>query len=77
MNNPATILKFIKPEMISKYSVQWVEGGYGWHDSRYSQKTTITLLKDLNKNPNVDQGTIQVFVVTNNGLKVHVYGNDQ
>lgn len=75
MNNPAAILKFIKPEMITKYSVQWVEGGYGWNDSRYSQKTAINLLNDLKKNNNVDPSTIQVFVVTQSGLKVHVYGN--
>jgi hypothetical protein len=75
MNNPATILKYIRQDMVTKYSVQWVEGGYGWNDSRYSQKTIINLLNDLKKNPNVDPSTIQVFVVMHNGLKVHVYGN--
>ena len=75
MNNPATILKYIRPDMVSKYSVQWVQSGYGWNDTKYSQKTTIDLLKDLHKNINIDSSTIQVFVVMHNGLKVHVYGN--
>lgn len=78
MTLPATyMLKFIKPKQVKHYKIQWFQGGHQWTTHKYSQPTTIAAIKDLQQSEAVDRSTINLFVVTHDGMEIHVYGNDE
>jgi hypothetical protein len=63
-------------KLIKRYIVQWRQYDLDFAEFKHSQTSAIKTLNDL-KNSSVDPSTIQVYAELTNGLKFHVYGNDE
>lgn len=69
------MLKRLNKNAIKKYVVKWLQGGYEWVETKFTQTTAIKTIKELQTNLTVDSSTIEVFIETHTGDKFLVYGN--